>query len=259
MAGLANRLWNDLSGGAPAGDLSGGALSFLQRYQAILGANLVALWDSQLGIGLVGGNFVDTWTDQIGGRIIRAPGPSNRPPYVPDGVTMGGKSVPQTANAGGLCLASTTLTSICAAGTRPCIIARGRWRGLAPGFQTFFDVGDAAGAGLRIRGDGTLAHSQASFVTVAPTAVGPVDNIVRTGSAWTDGANANYQLDGVVASAATTVDTLPNNMVAVTIGSNTAQTLTSQFSCALAMILTAYPGAAALTAVEALAVEQYPL
>ena len=64
-------------------------------YQSILGALLVEMWHSQLGIATVSGN-VDTWTGQVQGVVLQAPGAANRPAYAADVANFTtGLSMPQ--------------------------------------------------------------------------------------------------------------------------------------------------------------------
>lgn len=228
-------------------------------YQSILGALLVEMWHSQLGIATVSGN-VDTWTGQIGGRVVQAPAAGQRPVYAADGGVFGGKSVVQCAIAGVLCLRGIGLTQIYATGTRPYTFTVGRFRGATPGaFATMADVGVNAvssEADLRIN----VTNQIEVFVSGVGQATGGAATTPRHSySQWLDGVNLNLSVDSGAPVTAATAGSIGHNVTAASFGSGAfAVTHPSDSSIALQICCAAKPSAAQIAALEALALVEFP-
>jgi hypothetical protein len=261
--GLSNRLWNDLSGGSPANDLSGnGVPAIVAQYQAILGANLVAMWDAQYGVSGPAG-FVDTWRDQIGGRVLAAPTAAQRPVYAADGSRFGGKLVVQCAITALKELKASGLSGLLTAGSRPWLFIVARNRNPPNGtFPFFVAVGTSAASHfvLRVTSGGgafqALLGDGAAFDIA--TTVAAADANVHNMSAWPDGVNLNLLVDSTLTQAAG-IRTLQSDTTDIAVGTaSPVDTVISDTSIALMLLCTAYPGAGPAASTSALAAVEYP-
>lgn len=236
-------------------DPSSGSLT----YQQILGPLLVEMWHSQFGTGLVAAT-IDTWTGQLRSTVLQAPAAINRPDYIADGSRFGGKPVVQTAVAGAKCLAVAGIPTLLANGSRPCVYTRMRYRSaVSAANETICDFGvlatsddfdlrtDIAGTSFEYFGSGASVL-QASY-----------NNNVRSVAAWADGTNKNLLIDGVLSQQAT-VSALGHDITAVGVGrtASTAGVQIGTTSNALILVMSAYPGAAALAAVTRVAELEFP-
>lgn len=237
----------------------GGDGAPIATYQSILGPLLVEMWHSQLGIATVSGN-VDTWTGQIGGRVLQAPAAGQRPVYAADGSVFGGKSVVQCAVTGSLCLSTGTIAQLIASGTRPCVVSVHRYRatagvnpvafdfykaGIADVFTSYKTGGAAFGCSINAFGGSQVSGAA-------------IDTARHCESLWPDGTNLVLDLAGSQATAAFS-GSLTNNITGVGVGCiGNASSNFSDTSHALLILLSAYPGAAALAAVQALAASEFP-
>jgi len=230
----------------------------VNAYVALFGANLVEMWDSQLGIATVGGN-VDTWTGQLGGRVLPAPGAAQRPAYGTDGALFGSKSVVQCATSGTKVLwANNTLSSLAAAGAMPVLIVRFRLR-TAAGTQRIAGFG-GAGGNRSIEQLGFSATYRGGDITVINDSSGTaVDTAVHTLINYSDASLYHVRIDGVDHTAAHT-STLQAAATFGSVGVFTVDGSSSpaDLSCAKILFLGADPGGAALTACEGLLAAEYP-
>jgi len=230
-------------------------------YQSVLGPLVKAMWHSQLGIAktdLGGGSWVtDTWTDQIANAVLPAPSGAQRPPYMPDDGIFGGKSVVQTAITGSKILFSSTLSGIAASGTRPWLFAYGRFRDSA-GTNEF-----AVGAGGILRSlavRDAFGNFAASDVTTVNVNSGVALNFVpHSMECWADGTNLNLQLDAVKYSAAYALD-INTALTNVCVGASCqyGDAAIGNYSAALIIICSAYPGAATAALIRSMAAAEFP-
>lgn len=228
-------------------------------YASVLGANLIALYDASLGIATVTGN-VDTWTDQIGGRVAQAPGAAQRPVYAADGTKFGGKPVVQCALTGSLLLRASGVTAYAASGTKPWLFCVFRWRNVPSTVGSLYDLGvNAAADSMIIRSTaGGVLRAEGSAVG---TITGPnIDTNRHSAQVWVDAVNSNLSIDNA---APITLNigglALPVTTTALGIGSSASGAgQPCDVSIALWMLAAVYPGAAAATAIDNIALAEFP-
>jgi len=243
------------AGGGGGGSAATGGMD----YREILGPNLIAMWHSQLGIGLVGG-AVDTWTDQIGGRVMSAPTAPRRPTYAADGVLFGGKPVVQCDQATQTALVAGGLSGFIAVGAKPWCITRSRARAAITGGAQF-NIGSTADAFLQIVETATNTTLQSTFVG---TTTGPLkDTNAHTRSYGFDGVNQVLDVDGSVSNLAYAGGiggALDVTRVAVgcIAWSTTGTDANSNESAAAFLICAVRPTDAQLAAVKALLAAEFP-
>lgn len=223
-------------------------------YQSILGANLVAMWHSQLGIALVSGK-VDTWTDQIGGVVLQAPAAATRPLYQADGTAFGGKSVVYGTIVDLSYLRNLALPAgLLPVGSTPWMFWV--WRIRTIGTKNIFDIESAAAVQLNVymnaSNDLRLFATGADRVTLAPFSTGR-----QAVSSYIDGANAKINVDGSITSGAY-ASTTTAVATKLAVNAATSGSLPGDQSFALGLLCVTPPSAAQETAIRALALAEFP-
>lgn len=225
-------------------------------YVALFGANLIEMWDSQLGIATVSGN-ADTWTGQLGGRVLPAPSAAQRPAYGADGTKFSGKNVVQCATSGTKVLwANNTLSGLALAGTQPVVIARFRLR-TAAGTQRIVGFGAPGARSIEeLSFSGSFRGGDITTTTVS-TGVAS-DTAVHTMATFSNATVFDARLDGVDHNGAASI-TLQANATYGGVGVFAPDGASSPADLSIAKILflAADPGGAALTACEALLSAEY--
>lgn len=226
-------------------------------YRSILGANLIAMWHSQLGIATVSGQ-VDTWTDQIQGIVVPAFSGATRPPYSPS-ASFGGKSVPVTSIAGTNSLRSAVdiATPLAVTGARPYLFSVfRRWQLTAATNQALFCLNGTDNLPRQEARDQTVNHSQIQCginnATIASVATN--DTLPHIVEGWADGTNQNAQLDGGSIVSTATVAGINANINRISIGGlGGGFTQYGDWEHALHLVCATYPGAAVTAALRAFA------
>lgn len=224
-------------------------------YQSILGALLVEMWHSQLGIAPVSGN-VDTWTGQVGGRVLQAPSAGTRPTYVPDGAFASGKNMVVSDAAASRCVVNAALTALAANGTRPYVIAAARFvtypAGTAWAMRPLDTGGGAEGTSLLCLSGTTLA-ALGGVVTRAfsdATQAHTFESGFTAAGANLIGVDASYTTAGSGVS-------VSGNTTRLGIGGAPAGTNCASVAHALYLFCSAQPSVAQIAAVTALAKAEF--
>lgn len=256
MAALSNYLGNNLSGGEPSNNLSASSAS----YQSILGGLLVELWHSQLGIATVSGN-VDTWTGQVRGIVLQAPGAAQRPVYAADGSNFQGKSVVQCALTGAKCLQQLAAQSpsIFLAGSRPWVGLLGRVRSY-PGATAGIEVVVLDFPITQVIGDLQTAPTPVVSSVFAGSTASLSDNSTAVrllgGGLSSSGVNT-VSVNGVASNTSGSGLSIPADGKVVSLGANGAGSLGIDLSAVLLFFCNAYPSAAQLFGIVALAQAEF--
>lgn len=230
-------------------------------YASILGSLAVEIWDSRYGIGLSGSAVVG-WTGQVRGIVLVPTAAANRPTYVVDGTKFGGKPVVQTFSTGSKGVHNYAIApAVVVAGTRPWIFSRARFTDTNAGDYGLMCVGASGNEYQAIANRGGFGGVNASFYNAsAPRVlVSTISASVRSYECWADGTLLNGLVDGGAPITTAAAQTLPADCPSVGIG----QTAEGPYWFAnaihaLHIIASAYPGAAAVAAIRALAIADFP-
>jgi hypothetical protein len=231
--------------------------AFIRQLQFILGSLLVEVWDSQSGIVTVS-NEADTWTGQIRGTILSAPTSANRPPYAADSTFFGGKPVVKCDLATTRYMTAAGLSSLAATGTFPWATSRYRHRVTGEGQAAVF-IFDSPTQSLdfTVMTDGTGVSFRRFGMPLTALDIAGLDTAVHTGSTWNDGVNRSFKIDATTVTSATAVGCTAN-FTQASIGASQSASNKATASIASVVLCSAYPGASAAAATEALIASRYP-